>query len=111
MKARIDKTKCSGCGICAGICPEGIEMVEGIAKIKDENAGCLKDAADACPQEAIIFNGEKSDNKTDKTFNQNYGQGRGINQGMGRGAGRGRGLGRGPRDGRGGGRGGGGRGR
>ena len=103
MKARIDKTKCVGCGVCAGICPEGIEMVGEIAEIKDENAGCLKDAADACPQEAIIFNGEKSDNKTDKTMNQNYGQG------MGRGAGKGRGLGRGPRDGRGGGRGGGGR--
>ena len=105
MKARIDETKCVGCGICVGICPEGIEMMGEIAEIKDENAGCLKDAADACPQEAIIFNGEKSDNKTDKTMNQNYGQG------MGRGAGKGRGLGRGPRDGRGGGRGGGGRGR
>jgi len=103
MKARIDKTKCVGCGICAGICPEGIEMVGEIAEIKDENAGCLKDAADACPQEAIIFNGGKSDNKTDKTIKQNYGQG------MGRGAGKGRGLGRGPRDGRGGGLGGGGR--
>ena len=84
-------------------------MIDGKAEIKDENAGCLKDATDACPQKAIILNGEKSDSEIGKTFNQNYGQGRGTNQGMGRGAGRGRGLGRGPRDGRGGGRGGGGR--
>jgi len=109
MKVRIDKTKCIGCDVCANICPEGIEMVNGIAEIKDENAGCLKDAANACPQKAIVFNGEESINRIDRTFSQNYGQGRGINQGMGRGAGKGRGLGRGPRDGRGGGRGGGGR--
>lgn len=109
MKARIDKTKCVGCGVCTDICPEGIEMVGEIAEIKDENAGCLKDAANACPQKAIIFNGEKSDNEIGRNFDQNYGQDRRINQGMGRGAGKGRGLGRGPRDGRGGGRGGGGR--
>ncbi len=111
MKVRIDKTKCIGCDVCVDICPEGIEMVNGIAEIKDENAGCLKDAANACPQKAIVFNGEKSNNRKviDKTFSQNYGQERRINQGMGRGAGKGRGLGRGPRDGRGGGRGGGGR--
>ena len=109
MKARIDKTKCVGCGVCVGICPEGIEMVGETAEIKDENAGCLKDAANECPQEAIILNEQDSKNKTDKTYDQEYKQGRRIGQGRGMGAGKGRGLGIGPRDGRGGGRGGGGR--
>lgn len=109
MKARVDNAKCVGCAICEDICPKGIKMVNGKAEIKDENAECLKNAADACPQKAIILNGEKSKNKTDKTINQNYGQHELRGQGRGMGAGRGRGLGIGPRDGRGRGRGGGGR--
>ena len=105
----IDQEKCVGCAICTDICPEGIKMVNGAAEIIDENAGCLKDAADACPQEAIILNGQDSKNKTDKTSNQNDNQYKQIGRGSGMGAGRGRGLGIGPRDGRGGGSGGGGR--
>ncbi len=53
---RIDKDKCLGCGICENICPEGIEIVEGKARIKDENTECLKDAAKACPRNAILLN-------------------------------------------------------
>ena len=106
---KIDESKCIGCGICANICPEGIEMIEGKAVIKDANAGCLKEAADACPRRAIILEGEnepRESNKDTKTeFNQRLGQ----RTGRGLGAGRGRGLGIGPRDGRGQGRGGGGR--
>jgi ferredoxin len=109
MKVKIDKTRCSGCAICVNICPKGIKMVDEKAEIIDENAGCLKDAADACPQKAIVLNGEDYKNKTDKATNRNYNQYTPIGRGRGMGPGRGRGLGRGPRDGRGGGRGGGGR--
>ena len=109
MKARIDKTRCVGCSICENICPKGIRMIDEKAEIIDENAGCLKDAANECPQEAIILNEQDSKNKTDKTYDPDYKQGRRIGQGRGMGAGKGRGLGIGPRDGRGGGRGGGGR--
>jgi len=49
----IFKNKCVGCGICKTICPEGIEILNGTAEIKNENAGCLKNAAIACPQKAI----------------------------------------------------------
>jgi len=38
------------------------------AEIVYENSGCLKDSANACSQEAVILNKEKSDNKIDKTF-------------------------------------------
>jgi len=41
---KIDENKCVGCGICANICSEGIEMAGGKARIKNENADCLKDA-------------------------------------------------------------------
>ncbi len=115
--AKINKNKCIGCAICANICPAGIEMVNGKAEIKDENASCLKDAARACPQNAIsIGDGEEESNEGDRNpdLNPNYGTGKGIGMGQGTGrgigAGTGRGLGRGPRDGRGQGRGGGGRG-
>jgi len=51
---KIDKNKCIGCGICADICPEGIEMVEGKAIIKDKKIKCLEEAVTACPREAIL---------------------------------------------------------
>jgi len=104
--ASINKNRCVGCGICANICPEGIEMIGGKAEIKDENAKCIKNAADACPKKAIILDGDNF-NEGNVNINSNYNPGMG--QGRGMGAGRGKGLGRGPRDGRGGGRGGGGR--
>jgi len=103
----IDKDKCTGCGICANICPEGIEIINGKAKIKNENTDCLKDAANACPRGAIIVEGANEKTEPDTGFNQGYGQGRSRGQGRGMGQGGGRGLGIGPRNGRG--RGGGGR--
>jgi len=94
----INKDRCVGCGMCANICPEGIEMLGGKARIKDENAKCIKDAADICPKKAIIF--DEEENIDDENTNSNYNPGMGQVRGMG--AGRGKGLGRGPRDGRGG---------
>ena len=106
MNAKINENQCTGCGICANICPEGIEMVNRIAKIKDKDASCLSDAAKSCPKGAIILDGDsETQEDTNNSSNQNFSQGRGMGQGMGRG------LGGGPRDGRGMGRGGGGRGR
>jgi ferredoxin len=109
----IDKNKCIGCGICMNICPEGIEIINGKAKIKDENADCLRDAASACPREAIVVEGANEKTEPNVGFNQGYGQGmgEGMGQGRGIGAGRGGGLGRGSRDDRGRGRGGSGEGR
>jgi len=105
MEAKINENECTGCGICANICPEGIEMINRKAKIKNENAICLKDAANACPRKCILLDGKESEESTNSNFNQGFGQGQGMGQGQGRG------MGAGPRDGRGGGRGGGGRGR
>lgn len=112
--SRIDRERCIGCGICAGICPDGIEMKEGKASIKNEKAACLKEAASSCPRGAIALEGDgnKDTTKGTEDSDRNYNQGRGFGQGgqgRGMGAGRGRGMGMGPRDGRGRGMGGGGR--
>jgi Fe-S-cluster-containing hydrogenase component 2 len=34
--AKIMQEECVGCGVCANICPDGIEMINGKAKIKNE---------------------------------------------------------------------------
>ena len=49
----ISKNQCVGCGICENICSEGIEIKEGIARIKDYSTKCLEKAVKACPQKAI----------------------------------------------------------
>jgi len=70
----ISKNKCVGCGICIDICPEGIEILDGRARIKNKNADCFKNATIACPQEAIkdikeelIFAVGTDDDKTIKS--------------------------------------------
>ena len=49
----ISPNKCIGCGICQKACPEGIEIKNGKAEIKNQNAHCLKIAIQVCPQHAI----------------------------------------------------------
>ena len=108
MEAKIDKANCIGCGICEGICPDGIEMKNNIAEIKNENAECLQKAADACPRNAIILN-EKDSGRENIIENQEKGmencQGKGMGNGSGMGNGQGRGMGNGQGRGMGGGRG------
>lgn len=54
-KIEVDKEKCIGCGACAAQC-DNFEMDGDKAKPKQKEVrdiGCNKDAADACPVEAI----------------------------------------------------------
>lgn len=54
MKVKVDKETCIGCGTCAAVC-DNFEMKEGKAVVKDKesDADCNKEAADACPVDAI----------------------------------------------------------
>ncbi|MDP2944505.1 MAG: ferredoxin [bacterium] len=52
---KVDKNKCIGCGLCAGMCPETFRMdLDGKSEvIKSEVTDCAKNAAANCPVEAI----------------------------------------------------------
>lgn len=54
MKVKINENKCIGCRACESICPEGFEIINGKAKIKNENAKCINEAVLTCPEKAII---------------------------------------------------------
>ncbi len=60
MKAKVDSSKCIGCGLCANSCPEVFELnAEGLATVKEgvdfSSVNCdVKDIASQCPVEAII---------------------------------------------------------
>ena len=54
MMVKVDAGKCIGCGSCSAICPDGFEMKDdGKAHVKNPKAGCLDDAIDSCPVDAI----------------------------------------------------------
>jgi ferredoxin len=60
MKVRVDEDACVGDETCIAICPEIFEMAGEVAKAKMENVPkdlqeSCKEAADACPVEAIII--------------------------------------------------------
>ncbi|CAD6493054.1 MAG: 4Fe-4S single cluster domain of Ferredoxin I [Candidatus Argoarchaeum ethanivorans] len=51
---QIDTNKCTGCGVCVKICPDGFEVKEKKAVLKNSGAECIDEAAAACPVGAII---------------------------------------------------------
>jgi ferredoxin len=59
MKVKVDEKTCVGCGECVDMCPEVFEMDDDVAvtKIEDVPADLhdsCREAAEACPVEAII---------------------------------------------------------
>jgi len=49
----ISKNKCVGCGICMTVCPEGVQLEDGVAVVKNYDLECMKNILVACPQNAI----------------------------------------------------------
>lgn len=51
----VDKDKCIGCGLCAGLCPDKFQMdLDGKAvAISQEADNCATNAAENCPVNAI----------------------------------------------------------
>jgi ferredoxin len=62
MEAFVNQDTCVGCGLCADTCPEVFEMEDNVARVKvdevpSEAAAKCKDAAEACPVDAITLEG------------------------------------------------------
>ena len=56
-KITIDKSLCTGCGLCVSLCPEAFEIGgDNIAKVKGDSCKDqdIKEVATQCPVEAII---------------------------------------------------------
>ena len=60
MKVKVDKDLCDGYQNCVAICPEVFEMENDVARaivedVPEELQEKCRDAADACPVDAIII--------------------------------------------------------
>ena len=56
-KVTVDANLCTGCGLCASLCPEAFEVGDdNVAKVKGDSCGGgqdIKEVASQCPVEAI----------------------------------------------------------
>jgi ferredoxin len=84
---KINKNECIGCGICQSVCPEGFEITEGKARVKDGKAACIQEAIEACPRNAITLDENQEQNKpvSNENLERNTGYGRGFGKRMGQG--------------------------
>ena len=56
-KVTVNKETCTGCGLCASLCPEAFEIGDdNIAKVKGDSCKDqdIKEIASQCPVEAIV---------------------------------------------------------
>lgn len=82
---KVDREKCIGCNACVSVCPEGFEIKDGKATVKDATTECIEKAASGCPTGAIMLDkqeSEKGENNTSESFTRGRGQGKkGRNRG------------------------------
>ena len=56
MLITINKDLCIGCGSCAALCPQNFKLNDSESKAEvtsQEDPSCAKNAAEACPVQAI----------------------------------------------------------
>jgi len=59
MNVRVDPEVCTGCGVCVDMCPEVFEMRDDVSVVTVDvvppaQEAAVREAAEACPVEAII---------------------------------------------------------
>jgi len=61
MRVKVDEDLCLGCGICEGLVPEVFSMADEpfaevlLDPVPEDLEDAVRDAVDACPEEAIII--------------------------------------------------------
>jgi ferredoxin len=63
MQVRVDVEVCTGCGVCVELCPEVFDLRDDVSvvlvdEVPEDLADVVREAADACPTEAIIVEGD-----------------------------------------------------
>ena len=54
MVAKVDSEKCTGCGICANMCPvEAVSLENGLAKVDEQRCTGCGICVQNCPQGAL----------------------------------------------------------
>ena len=55
IKAFIDESKCTACGVCANVCPQGAIIINNLAKVNTALCTGCGVCVDACPNQAIFL--------------------------------------------------------
>ncbi len=63
MKIKIDRAKCTGCGICAMICPSRAITINRKAEVNNKYCMLCGTCVEACQSNAISMVKEASDEK------------------------------------------------
>lgn len=59
MRVRVDADLCTGCAVCTDMCPEVFDLRDDVSvvlvdEVPQDLADTVREAAEACPVEAII---------------------------------------------------------
>jgi NAD-dependent dihydropyrimidine dehydrogenase PreA subunit len=84
----VDQDRCTGCGVCVGVCPTGaISVVNGVARIRHGLCKRCKVCIPACPTDALSVGEESAETqevesrRVGKAWSTTAARGRGLERG------------------------------